>query len=127
MASSAASALRQGVKQVKPILSTNKEDARRRVLNLYKAWYRQIPYVVMEYDVPITVQMGRDKIRAEFEKNRHVTDMRNIDLLVIKGQMDLVETKEIWKQKHHIMTFFKESQKPRPSDFLSKFYDGHEN
>lgn len=33
------------VKEVKPILSLNKDEARKRVLNLYKAWYRQLPYV----------------------------------------------------------------------------------
>lgn len=41
----ASKAVRQGLKQVKPILSTNRDEAKRRVLNLYKAWYRQIPYV----------------------------------------------------------------------------------
>lgn len=33
------------VQQVRPVLSVNKEEARRRVLNLYKAWYRQIPII----------------------------------------------------------------------------------
>lgn len=37
--------LRRSVKQVRPILSLDKEEARKRVLNLYKAWYRQLPYV----------------------------------------------------------------------------------
>ena len=32
-------------RQVKPLLSVDRTEARRRVLNLYKAWYRQIPYV----------------------------------------------------------------------------------
>lgn len=31
------------VRQVKPILSINKEDARLKVLKLYKAWIRQVP------------------------------------------------------------------------------------
>jgi len=34
-----------GLKQVRPILSLDSADARKRVLNLYKAWYRQIPYI----------------------------------------------------------------------------------
>ena len=38
-------ALQTGLKQVKPILSTNKLEAKRRVLNLYKAWYRHIPFM----------------------------------------------------------------------------------
>lgn len=35
------------LKQVKPLLSLNPTDARRKALTLYKAWYRQIPYVSM--------------------------------------------------------------------------------
>lgn len=33
------------IQQVRPILSVDKEEARRRVFNLYKAWYRHLPYV----------------------------------------------------------------------------------
>lgn len=43
MASS--SVLKSGVKQVRPLLSIDNAEARKRVLNLYKAWYRQIPYI----------------------------------------------------------------------------------
>lgn len=32
------------VRHVKPIVSTTKEEARARVISLYKAWYRQIPH-----------------------------------------------------------------------------------
>lgn len=38
-------AVKRTVQQVRPILSIDKEEARKRVLNLYKAWYRQIPYI----------------------------------------------------------------------------------
>jgi NADH dehydrogenase (ubiquinone) 1 alpha subcomplex subunit 6 len=33
------------IQQVRPILSVNREEARRRVLNLYKAWFRTIPFI----------------------------------------------------------------------------------
>ncbi len=42
---SAAGSLSKGVKQVRPLLSLDNAEARKRVLNLYKAWYRQIPYI----------------------------------------------------------------------------------
>jgi NADH dehydrogenase (ubiquinone) 1 alpha subcomplex subunit 6 len=38
----------------------------------------------MDYDIPKTVEQCRVKLREEFEKNRHVTDVRVIDMLVIK-------------------------------------------
>ncbi|KAK7112724.1 NADH dehydrogenase [ubiquinone] 1 alpha subcomplex subunit 6-like [Littorina saxatilis] len=122
----ASRAVQQGFKQVKPILSTNHHEAKRRVLNLYKAWYRQIPYVVKDFDVPISVKMGREKVREMFNKNKHITDIRTIDLLVIKGQMELVETAQIWKQRPHIMKYFEDTVNERPADFLGKFYDGHD-
>lgn len=36
---------RPALKQMKAVLSSNREDAKKRVLNLYKLWYRQAPYV----------------------------------------------------------------------------------
>ncbi|KAH9513070.1 NADH dehydrogenase 1 alpha subcomplex subunit 6 ndufa6 [Bulinus truncatus] len=118
--------VQQGVKQVKPLLSLDRTEARRRVLNLYKAWYRQIPYAVKTFYIPVTVKQGREKLRELFMKNKHVTDIRAIDMLVIKGQMDLVETANIWKQRNHVMMFFKDTVNPKPTDFLSKFYEGQE-
>jgi hypothetical protein len=38
----------------------------------------------MDYDIPKSVEQCRVKLREEFEKNRHVTDIRVIDMLVIK-------------------------------------------
>ncbi|XP_005094202.1 NADH dehydrogenase [ubiquinone] 1 alpha subcomplex subunit 6 [Aplysia californica] len=118
--------VQQGLKQVKPMLSVDRTEARRRVLNLYKAWYRQVPYVVKDFHIPVTVEQGRAKVREMFLKNKHVSDVRAIDMLVIKGQMDLVETANIWKQRNHIMMFFQDTVNPKPADFLSKFYEGQD-
>ena len=48
--------LKQGVKSVRPLLSTDKAQAKRRVLNLYKAWYRQIPYTGLLWSMTMTVR-----------------------------------------------------------------------
>ena len=45
MASAVTTPLKSGLKQVRPLLSADNAEARKRVLNLYKAWYRHIPYM----------------------------------------------------------------------------------
>lgn len=75
---------------------------RSRVITSYKAWCRRIPS--SDYDIPKTVPECPAKLRELFEKNENVTDIGEIGLLVINGQMELQETDGIWKQKGHIMT-----------------------
>ena len=45
MASAVTTPLKNGFKQVRPLLSADNAEAKKRVLNLYKAWYRHIPYM----------------------------------------------------------------------------------
>jgi NADH dehydrogenase (ubiquinone) 1 alpha subcomplex subunit 6 len=37
--------IKRVVQQVRPILSVDREESRRRVLSLYKAWYRSCPFI----------------------------------------------------------------------------------
>lgn len=112
---------------VKPLLSTSQEEARRRVIGLYRAWYRQIPYVLhVNRDLDLTRKQCYDKLREYFYANAHVKDVRVIDMLVIKGQMELNETVFRWKQMDHVMKFFRPTARPPPKDFISKFLAGKE-
>ena len=43
--------------------------------------------VAHEYDIPLDVETIQKKIRSEFDKNRHVTDIRVIDMLVVKVRL----------------------------------------
>ncbi|XP_062583942.1 NADH dehydrogenase [ubiquinone] 1 alpha subcomplex subunit 6-like [Saccostrea cucullata] len=115
-----------GLKQVKPILSANKAESRARVVHLYKAWYKQIPTIIAKFKLDVTEQEAYAKLREEFIKNKHVTDLRVVDLLVVKGQLALLDAVEDFSQKTHLMKYFKDTHNPRPTDFLGKFYAGHD-
>ncbi|XP_043253903.1 NADH dehydrogenase [ubiquinone] 1 alpha subcomplex subunit 6 [Colletes gigas] len=117
---------RTGLKKVKPILSLNTEDARRRVITLYKAWYRQIPEIVYNYDIPKNQEDCKKKLREEFRRHNDLKDIRVIDLLVIKGQMELQEVVTLWKPKSALMNYWKETCQPKPTDFMSKFLSGQD-
>jgi NADH dehydrogenase (ubiquinone) 1 alpha subcomplex subunit 6 len=116
----------RAVRQVKPMLSVDQTDARLRVLSLYKAWHRHIPYMCKDFVLPKSVEQCRAQLRVQFLKNKHVKDIRVIDALVVKGQQDLKEVVEHWAQPTHMMSkWFKEEHiEEKPQDFLSKFLSG---
>ncbi|XP_030761695.1 NADH dehydrogenase [ubiquinone] 1 alpha subcomplex subunit 6-like [Sitophilus oryzae] len=113
------------LKEVRPILSLHRYEARRRVISLYKAWYRQIPYIIQHFDVEMTEKMCKAKLREEFTKYGHINDIRIIDMLVIKGQMNLKEASEKWVTRRGIAKYFDDPTQSKPSSFLGKFLEGH--
>ncbi|XP_026805993.1 NADH dehydrogenase [ubiquinone] 1 alpha subcomplex subunit 6 [Rhopalosiphum maidis] len=114
-------------KVVRPLLSSNKSEAKKRVLNLYKTYYRQIPLILFDRNLPVTKEECQKKLKEEFLKNKHISDVRIIDMLVIKGQMLLQEIVTKWAQDCHVMTLFKDTVEPKPNDFLSKFVNSNDS
>lgn len=66
---------------------------------------------VEKFDIPKSEENCREKLREMFLKQKDVTDVRVIDMLVIKGQMELKEVTKQWKQKGHVMV-----------NIISKYY-----
>merc|ERR1719357_597281 len=74
------------------------------------------------FQLPYSQEKAQSKIREEFLKNSHVRDVRAIDMLVIKSQMDLQETLLKWKQTCHMKGYFKhQTLVETPTDFMGKF------
>merc|ERR1712079_238092 len=72
------------VRQVKPLLSVSRNEARLRTLALYKAWQRQVYFICDEYDIPVSEKNVRDKVKEKFLANAKVKDTRVIDMLVVR-------------------------------------------
>jgi NADH dehydrogenase (ubiquinone) 1 alpha subcomplex subunit 6 len=124
--------------------SLNSGDARHRVLNLYRDWYRsvrsmptdrahislcirctsQAPEIVDLYALNVSPAYIRHCIRQQFENNRYVTDQRAIDVLLLKGRQEYQETMNCWKQIDHIMGIMLKPQERTQRTFLQKFYEG---
>lgn len=104
-------------------LRLDQQSVRRRVLNLYKAWYRQLPVILYDYNLQITAQETRSVLRETFVENSRLTDLRVIDQLIIKGQIELNECVNHQKEPCHVMKIFDKRNRTdsKPKDFLGNF------
>ncbi|KAJ3199176.1 NADH dehydrogenase 1 alpha subcomplex subunit 6 ndufa6 [Dinochytrium kinnereticum] len=102
--------------------------ARKRVIHLYREWIRAAPVVVERFQLEVTTDAVRRRIREEFDSKRFVQDISVIDVLLMKGKMEYDETLNMWKQKTHVMRYFVEEDhpEPKPVTFLEKFYSGRD-
>jgi NADH dehydrogenase (ubiquinone) 1 alpha subcomplex subunit 6 len=66
----------------------------------------------------------RHCIRQKFEQNRYVTDQRAIEVLLLKGQQELQETLNCWKQTDHIYGILLQNKERPQRTFLQKFFEG---
>ncbi|KIY45692.1 hypothetical protein FISHEDRAFT_66762 [Fistulina hepatica ATCC 64428] len=107
--------------------SVSHEEANIRALRLYRAWLRGAPTVVSQYALPISVAHFRHAIRQRFEMNRHVTDLKAIDVLLLKGHQDYQETMNTWKLRDHVMGILLKSQERPQKTFMQKFLEGRDD
>merc|ERR1711972_2292 len=106
----------------KQIHSQNLEEARKNVRSLYRSYLRSVPLIMTTFKVAkLTEGQIYSILRDEFEKHSHVTDPRVIDLLVIKGKIELQEQVELWQQRTHFYRRFNETTKKAPDSFMGKF------
>ncbi|TFY77024.1 hypothetical protein EWM64_g6988 [Hericium alpestre] len=108
--------------------SSGPEQARKKVLQLYRDWYRAGPEVVTLYALNVPPAVIRHAVRREFERNRYVSDLKVIDVLALKGRQEYQETMNCWKQEPHILGMLLEPPfRDRPQrTFLQKFYEGRD-
>ncbi|XP_013145373.1 PREDICTED: NADH dehydrogenase [ubiquinone] 1 alpha subcomplex subunit 6-like [Papilio polytes] len=108
----------------RPVMSANMEQAHTRVIGLYRAFYRYIPYILKYFDIPKNHEDCRKKIRENFYRNKKVSDVRVVDILVIKGYMELKEVTHQWQQKSYVMSNWNPTAEPKPKTFVEKFLAG---
>lgn len=80
-------------------IATTLEEARIRSIDAYRAWYRSAPEICALYALNVSPSAVRLKIRQDFEKNRHIKDVKVINVLLHKNQQEYQETMNAWKQE----------------------------
>jgi len=113
---------------VQPFSSLDKNEAKRKVRALYKAWYRQVPYTRITYELHQSEDQMKAKIKEHFVKNKDVEDLRVVDYLIFRGQTELYEVVNVHKFKAHLCAYWNHDTKApyqKPKDFLGKFLDGN--
>jgi len=102
-----------------------------RVVDLYRRILREIPRVITVFDMDLTEKELRKKVREQFKVHDGITDPRAIDRLLLRAELDLEETVNVWKQKAHVYRLLGMDEEPNAvvqehqgeSEFLRKFYN----
>lgn len=57
---------------------------------------------------------------------RTSVEITTLTFIFLQGKMELEETHKLWKQATHVMRYFKETQEPRKTEFMERFFDGYD-
>ncbi|KAJ4158340.1 uncharacterized protein LMH87_008871 [Akanthomyces muscarius] len=82
--------------------SANWTEAKRRVLSSYREWLRGAPEVQTMYNMPMPISVIRNRMRQEFERNRFVSKLSAVDVLLFKSHAEYQEMMNFWKQTTHL-------------------------
>ncbi|ODQ79588.1 hypothetical protein BABINDRAFT_161973 [Babjeviella inositovora NRRL Y-12698] len=107
--------------------SVTDAELRSRTLSLYRKYIRHAPDFVNMYTLHVPTSVVRAKIRHQFERQRYIEDLGVKNIAYMKGQMEFQETINFWKQKAHIMVYFKDTEDfgyPHDDGFVTKFLRG---
>ncbi|KIJ47297.1 hypothetical protein M422DRAFT_28940 [Sphaerobolus stellatus SS14] len=107
--------------------SSSPQEARTRVIQLYRDWYRAAPEIVAMYGLPVSASLIRQRVREEFERTRYITDVRLVDRLLLRWHQELQETLNVWKQEPHVMGMLLVQKNLEQKSFLDKFYKGRDD
>ncbi|KAK7205227.1 NADH-ubiquinone oxidoreductase 14.8 kd subunit [Myxozyma melibiosi] len=105
---------------------TDIAESRLATIHLYRRFLRNVPSVIRLYQAEVSLAMGRSKLRQEFERQRYVTSMPVISVLIAKGNMEFQETVNFWKQKAQLMKYFSQEEFPERyvrKNFVDKFLE----
>ena len=93
-------------------------------IHLNIALIKQAPEIVESFGLPCTASDVRRIVRAEFERNRYVSDPKVIDVLVLKGRQMHQEVMNNWAQDSHVLgILFAPKGRPQRT-FMEKFLEG---
>ncbi|KRX37983.1 Sec1 family domain-containing protein 1, partial [Trichinella murrelli] len=113
-------------KQIKPIVSRNPEEARKRVLRVYKDWMKFVPTLNFLYQLHLREDVLRDAIKRQFVRNAEIRDIRVVDILTNKAEVELKNLKEAWTPGNVLLnTLFEDHVEKKPTDFLSPFFPSY--
>ncbi|KAG5513813.1 hypothetical protein PMAC_000851 [Pneumocystis sp. 'macacae'] len=90
---------------IRTMASRTPEEARQRVLRQYRAWQRAAPIIVQMYQLDVPVSMVRSSLRNAYTRNKGITNLKALDILIFQGHAEYQETLNFWKQPTHVMTF----------------------
>ncbi|KAJ3743168.1 NADH dehydrogenase 1 alpha subcomplex subunit 6 [Lentinula detonsa] len=109
------------------LVSETHAEAKRRTIQLYREWYRAAPEMISLYSLNYSPQYVRHLLRQRFEANRHVTDLRAINVLLLKSRQEYQETVNAWKLPDQVMgILLKPKEASHQKTFLEKFYTGRD-